>query len=163
MHPTKSYVLAFACPSTAKTHSLKIIKIMKIEFGNHTLSKGKAFREAPIDLTVISGRLIQEAHFIGAPVAQQIDRGNMHHSLRFQVVRKHASADAALKHALLHASMLQGLEATFKATSEDEGASISLSSAVMKRIESTVKGAISLDRYEIVGGLFENTVKGALS
>ena len=137
---------------------------MKIEFGKHTLSKGEAFREGPIDLTVLSSRLVQEVNLIGSASAQRIDRGNAHHTLRFQIVRKHSSLDAALTHALLHASKIQGLEGLFKATSEDEKPSeITLQTAVMKRVESTVKGAITIDRYEIVGGLFQHKTQGELS
>ncbi len=134
---------------------------MKIEFGTHLLSQGELHREDPIDLTVTSTRLVQDIHLINSPESKPIDRGNIRHTLRFQIVKKHDSVEDAIAHALMQASTLEGLEAPLKITLEEEKKElIKLRFAVMKRVESSVKGPISIDRYEIVGGLFEQTSKG---
>jgi hypothetical protein len=128
---------------------------MKITFNHHVLARGASHHEHPVHLRVLSHTVVQSVYAIGAKSAQRIDRGNRHHELHFQVVRKHPSIEAALQHALLYTSALQGLEGDFRAISEGEApVCVALGSAVLKAVQTTVNGPVTVDHYEIVGGDF---------
>lgn len=127
---------------------------MKIQFHNHTIARGEAHRESPINFRVHSQNLVDSIHLIGSKSARPIDRGNRHHELDFEVVRKHPSPEKALQHALLHTSHLQGLEGKFRATSEETNINIILNHAVLKSVHITVNGPLTIDQYQILGGDF---------
>ena len=125
---------------------------MKIQFHNHTIARGEAHRETPINFCVHSQNLIQEVHLIGAPTALPLNRGNRHHELTFDIIRKHPSPEKALHHALLHTTHLQGLAGNFRAISEETHLGITLNHAVLKSIHITVNGLLTTDKYQIIGG-----------
>ena len=126
---------------------------MKITLNNTTLAAGKAFDEEPLSCSIVARRLVQEVCLIGAKAVQKKDRGNVQHLLSFTVIKKHASADRALAYSLALSGSLENASGVLTCQCEDSGQVAVLETAVISKIQTSVRGPLTHVYYEIVGGL----------
>jgi hypothetical protein len=138
---------------------------MRITFSDTILAAGLAAAEPAVDLRIEARRESQTTERFRAETARIIDRGNVRHRVRFEVSRRHASAEAAARHALGHAASLGGVGAVAVFTAEDgpRQARFFLHDAVVVEAEVRPAGQLTFHRYELLGGALTRQPPAALT
>lgn len=128
---------------------------MKITFESIPLVRGRAYCEAPEQLTIEGSKELQVSSLLRAKTVKVFDRGNFKTLVIFKTTRRHNSSESARAYILTHAKALADASGRVVFEIEETQQIFYLHNASVKSVQSHFKGISSFHTYELLGSHFQ--------